>query len=123
MHWGAPLQFWQAPPSKPHWLSAVPGAHAPAAVQQPWHETESQTQAPPTQRRPAAHSPEVPQRHVPATHASERAGSQAMHAPPELPHAAWLGVVHVLPAQQPFGQLAVPHPVHAPPAHANGVHA
>lgn len=113
-----------------HAAHAIPGAahvvgestsHV-APLQQPLgHDVASHTQAPETQRCPAPHAAPVPHAQLPPTHASARSGSHEMQALPASPHAITLGALHVLPLQQPVGQLAA-HPAHAPALHADAPH-
>lgn len=79
-------------------------------LQQPdGHEVASQTHAPPTHRRPAAHATSVlPHTHAPEEQVSE-APVQAMHAAPPVPHADVALAVQTLPAQQPVGQVIWSH--------------
>lgn len=136
-----PTQRWPAPHAaltpQRHWplalhVSAFDVSHAvhvPPMVPQvarlaAWHWTPwqqpvgqlvaSQTQAPPTQRWPAAHWALAPQRHWPLVHESARLATQAVHAPPLVPQAARSITRHWFPWQQPLGQVVSSH-THMPP--------
>src|SRR4051812_46377481 len=110
MHCGAPAQLAHAPPSLPHWESAVPGAQLLETVQQPPQETESQTQLPPTQCWPDAHCERPPHLQVPPAQLSARIGSQAKQAAPLAPQVASALGVQLEPEQQPLGQEVAVHP-------------
>ena len=78
----APGQLWHAKPAAPHTDGVVPEKQAPPA-QQPEHDTESQTHAPPLQRWPGAHAAPPPHWQLPAPEQlSARSGSQLAHAAP-----------------------------------------
>ncbi len=116
-HVSAPGQLMHCEPAAPQAAAVVAVTHAPVAVQQPVHEVESQTHAPPTQRWPAAHGLPAPHMHAPcAEHASDVIASHRMHWPPPTPHCTSERGWHTLPSQQPFGQL-VASQVHTPPSH------
>ncbi|GMU61184.1 MAG: hypothetical protein AMXMBFR34_29470 [Myxococcaceae bacterium] len=74
---------------------------------------ESHTQVPPRQRCPAAHCGLVPHRHWPPLQVSARPVTQAVQAPPVVPHAARSITRHWLDWQHPVGQLVESH-THAP---------
>ena len=74
----------------------------------------SQTQTPAAQRLPAAHRAVPPQRQPVELQESARAGSQALHAAPLVPH--WVtvtGVMQVAPLQHPDAQLVELQPTQA----------
>ena len=88
---------------------SVPQAAADGVVQEPFeqhpvaHEVESQTQLPPEQCRPVAHSVAPPHVQTPDEHPSARVASQDWHTEPLVPHAGPVaGDVHTLPVQHPF---------------------
>ena len=72
-------------------LQTLPAQHPEA------HEVALQTHAPEAHAWPAAHAAPEPHLQLPPLHVSEVVGSHFMHALPEAPHAAVLGVVHVDP--------------------------
>jgi hypothetical protein len=88
-------------------------------LQQPFGQpTESQTQAPLTQCRPAPHDAPVPHLQVPPLQLSFCVVLHVPQVAPAVPH--WLVVrlvMQVLPEQQPFGQL-LELQTQAPPTHA-----
>lgn len=78
----------------------------------------SHTHAPPSQRWPTAHIALPPHAQTPPeVQPSARVASQATHAAPAVPHRIAVGVLHVLPEQQPLAQVAV-QAVQAPAVHA-----
>jgi hypothetical protein len=75
------------------------------------------TQEPPMHTWPAAHGEPLPHRHWPcAEQLSDVFGSQAVHAPPLMPHAASDRALHVGPEQQLEAQVAA-HPAQVPETH------
>jgi hypothetical protein len=85
-------------------------------VQQPLGQlVASHTQAPLKQRWPAPHAALPPHRHCPPEHASAVI-PQSLHAAPLVPQLDAPGERHVLPSQQPFGQLEASQ-THAPFEH------
>jgi hypothetical protein len=143
-----PLQRWPAPHTGPEPHAQLPFAHRSACVasqatqatplvphvavagvrhvlpeQQPLgHDVASHTHTPPLQRWPTAHIAPAPHAHAPALQRSARTVSHATHAPPAVPHAAVLGVLHVDPEQHPPAQSAV-HSGQVPLTHAPAAHA
>jgi len=104
-----PSQASHARPAAPQVASSSPVRHV-EPLQQPAHESASQRQVPATHRCPAAHAGPGPQAQAPVVEQrSARRVSQLMHAPPPVPQEASVGVMHVVPAQQPLGQLVGSH--------------
>jgi hypothetical protein len=124
-----PEPHWQAPPAQESAVTASQARQAapPLAqvetesvrqvlpLQQPeGQETESHTQAPPTQCCPAQGGL-VPQAQLPsAAQLSAAIGSQVLQAAPPVPQALAVGVVQVGPEQQPPPQLVELQVVHTP---------
>jgi hypothetical protein len=76
------------------------------------------TQAPPTQRWPALHAGDPPQRQPPAPHESALLTSQATHTAPPEPHDCSVGgVLQVVPEQHPLAQFCGVQPEQTPPEH------
>jgi len=108
-------QPWHAPPPAPQELVELPGWHW-FAEQHPLGQlVASHTHEPFEHRWPALHAGPLPQRQLPPEQLSALA-PQLVHAAPPAPQLAVLGFWHVLPLQQPFGQLVASH-THAPFAH------
>jgi hypothetical protein len=85
--------------------------------QQPWHDSESQMQAPETQRSPAPQFAIVPQTQAWLTHESPPRLAQTAHCAPPVPQAfASVPATQVLPEQHPAGQL-VASQTQLPPEH------
>lgn len=102
----------QAAPPVPHIVLELVRHTLPS--QQPLgHDVASHTHMPSMHRWPLAHGAPDPHAHEPAVQRSARSGSQAMHAPPDVPQVARLGALHVEPEQHPVGQLAA-QPSHTP---------
>ncbi len=70
---------------------------------------ESHTQLPLEHRWPAAQARPVPHAHAPPTQESETFESQARQEAPLVPQVPKPDVVHVWPAQHPFGQEVASH--------------
>jgi hypothetical protein len=87
-------------------------------LQQPvLQEAALHTHCPWTQTCPAPHAADDPQLHWPfAEQLSEIVGSHALQAAPPTPQVANAGPLQLAPAQQPFGQLPLVHPVQTPAA-------
>jgi hypothetical protein len=100
-------------PPLPHWLSSVPARHVLPSQHPPQLEL-SQVQPPAWHRCPARHGGPAPQRHAPLPQLSASNVLQLTHAAPPVPHAVLTGgATHVLPLQQPLGQLVASH-THTP---------
>jgi hypothetical protein len=107
-----PPQSWQAAPPLPQLVATVPGRQVLLAQQPLGHEVRSQTHAPPTQRCPAPHgAPPAPHWQAPVV--EQRSALLAAHArqvAPPIPQASIVvGVLQVLPVQQPLGQEKASH--------------
>jgi hypothetical protein len=107
-------QATQVEPTEPQVASrrvwqVAPSQH-PAA-----QELESQTHPPDWQRWPGPHASRGPQRQVPAAQPSALAGSQAVHAEPDAPHAAIEGALQAEAEQHPSGHEEASQ-VHPPAA-------
>jgi hypothetical protein len=90
-----------------HVAQLIPATQTPRTQHPPTQEVGVQVHAPAVHFCPATQADPVPHLHTPAVHESERLGSQATHPRPPVPHLAIVGgVTHVLPSQQPVGQLA-----------------
>jgi hypothetical protein len=129
-------QATQVPPAAPQ-LETDRAAHVDPMQQSPGQDAASQMHWPPAHLCPATQAGPLPQAHSPCEEQlSARLLSQAVQAPPFLPHAATEGALHSLPAQHPSVHLAVQllhapevhvspmgHALHAPPPapHAPGV--
>jgi hypothetical protein len=105
----APQEAQVAPPV-PHWVARVPAWQTPELSQQPVGQlVASHTHAPPTQRWPSAHTPELPHAHEPVAEQRSAPASQAAQVVPPAPQAVTVSVesgTQVAPEQQPAGQLA-----------------
>jgi hypothetical protein len=98
-------QDWQAAPPLPQEVSLAPVSQL-VPVQHPEQEVESQTHEPPRQRWPAEQGAPPPHWHAPvAVQVSALLASQAEQAPPAAPQVASDWGLHVLPEQQPSGQV------------------
>jgi hypothetical protein len=106
-------QATQLTPNTPH-ADCVGVVHVPFEQQPRGQDAALHTQVPPTHAWPAAHGAPLPHRHCPvAEQLSDVRGSQAVHAPPPMPHAASDLVLHVGPEQQPLVHVDA-HPAQAP---------
>ena len=111
----APHLTHPAPPV-PH--AAAEGVSHTRPLQQPvGQELALHTHAPPTHACPAVQAGPLPQEHVPSLHPSEPVALHAVQLAPLTPHAAFEGVVQVVPWQHPVGHDAASH-THAPPTHS-----
>jgi len=128
-HWHVPLTEHESAVSPSHGLHAAPavphaarvrGRHASFRSQQPsGHDAAVHWHVPPTHCWPAEHIPPAPHWHAPpAEQLSARSGSQAWHAPRSGPQVPSDRVLHVLPVQQPFVQLAA-QPLQMPFVHVS----
>ena len=107
MHSCGLAHIWHAAPIVPQAALVPPATHCPPWQQPVGQLSASQTHAPAEQRRPGAHSKPAPQRHAPDVHASDLAGSHAVHADAPAPHAASDGTArHDVPVQQPEHDVA-----------------
>ena len=95
-------QATHAPPPMPH-AEADGVVHVAPAQQPEGHDVASHTQVPPTHRWPAPHAGLEPHWQTPPTHESAPV-PHATHAPPPPPHAEGVGVVQIVPEQQPLAQ-------------------
>ena len=106
-----PPQSWQAAPPLPQLLPLVPGRQVLPAQHPLPHEVRSHTHTAPTQRWPAPHGAPAP--HWQAPVAEQRSALPAAHAPqvaPPIPQASIVvGILQVLPAQQPLGHEKASH--------------
>jgi hypothetical protein len=107
------LQVEHAEPPVPHALGAVPVWQT-FAWQQPAQLAALQMHAPATQASPAPHGAFVPHLQLPPLQLSVVRASQLPHVPPPVPQLALLGVLQVLPAQQPVAHDVASH-TQAPP--------
>jgi hypothetical protein len=108
-------QVWQAMPPVPQAAAVLPGMHVVPEQQPAGHDTASQMQAPPKQRRPAPQAAPAPHWQVPAAEQlSAVDGSQATQLLPPEPQVAALAVTQTPLAQQPVGHDCALH-THAPP--------
>jgi hypothetical protein len=106
------LQVVQVPPPVPHSANEFTSHVFP--LQHPvGHDVALHTHWPPMHAWPVAHWAPVPQVHAPLVHASERLGSQVVHALPPVPQEVCEAVVQVVPLQQPVGH-DVPSQPHEP---------
>ena len=112
-HASPALQVEQAEPPAPHAVGAVPVWET-FAWQHPAQLAELQMQAPATHASPAPQGAFVPHLQLPPPQLSLVSASHVPHAPPLVPQLALLGVLQVLPAQQPVGHEVASH-THAPP--------
>jgi hypothetical protein len=116
----------QLTPSTPHAIEV--GCVHVVPEQQPFgQEAALHTQEPPMHAWPVAQGAPLPHRHWPcAEHPSDVFGSQAVHAPPPVPHAASDLALHVGPEQQPEVHVDA-QPAQVPLRHGcaegQGVHA
>ena len=97
------------------------GLHVTPEQQPLAQDVASQTQRPPTQCCPPAHSGPVPHEHPFDEHPSERLASHAMHAAPAVPQVANDDARHCVPEQHPLGHAHVeqaPAPQESPAGHA-----
>jgi hypothetical protein len=105
------------PPAAPQ-LSTERAAHVSPMQQSPGHEVESQMHLPAEHRCPALQPGPVPQVHLPSDEQASPDNLQSVHAPPTGPQAASDGVLHVAPAQHPWGQRSR-QLLHAPETHVS----
>ncbi len=106
-------QLAQVAPCVPH--AVADGVVHVLPEQQPvGHDAASQTHWPPEHSCPAPHAAAPPQVQPPLAEQPSALDPQLVHVAPAVPQAVADGVVHVLPAQQPLGQLVALHPLHAP---------
>jgi len=108
-------QLVHEPPFAPHAI-AEGVVHVVPPWQQPvGHEAMSHTQWPPKHTWPLTHAVAPPHVQAPLAEQPSAAEPQFVHVAPAVPQAAAVGgVVHVLPEQQPIGQLVELQPLHAP---------
>ncbi len=99
-----PSQASHERPAAPHDVAWLPDRHV-VPLQQPAHDSASQTHAPLRQRCPLPQAGPTPHAQAPVGEQRSERASQAAHATPEAPHAPVDGVRHVVPEQQPPGQL------------------
>jgi len=110
---------WQVSPCLPHSLSLLPILQfRPSGEQHPTQVAGSQTHAPLMHRVPRSHAGAEPQAQTPlVVHESDRSGSQAVQARPDLPHAprgggppsALCATSQMLSLQQPLGHAVASH--------------
>jgi hypothetical protein len=103
------------PPSVPH-VSVLCELHVPPEQHPLGQEAASHTHAPDTQACPCTHWVWPPHVHVPDVHPSA-VMPQGEHVPPFAPHADADGVEHVVPVQQPLGQLVLLQLAQVPALH------
>jgi hypothetical protein len=86
------------------------------------HDIELHTHTPPEHTWPVPQMDPLPHRHAPAVEQlSAFAGSHAAQAWPPTPQVDSEDMSHIAPAQHPFGQLAIVHPVQTPAVHICGL--